>query len=336
MQKLIGGFFGLAKEESTQQSLYEAWHLTNKTFLAFHNARSALYHLLAKLNLSRIWLPSYCCDSLIDACTKQDTYFYPIDKSLDPDLDYLSQRLQAGDAVIVIDYFGRNPSDKFLSWVKKNPQYYWIEDCAQAIAPYELWGDYLIYSPRKICGVADGGILVSNNSQKAFLNIELNEPSNKEFMQAAILRFEDKAQTNNDSWFPIYQRKEAQEKVSLDMMSKESLELLQAIDFEKIKHRRLANYQILQTYLSDISFLGEVNDFIPFGFITASKQCAMLQQALIAKNIFAARYWYPLPKQSNFDDNADDLANRLLMLPCDQRYGENEMHYIIDQIRGSE
>ena len=35
---------------------------------------------------------------------------------------------------------------------------FWIEDCAQALVPDVPWGDWQIFSPRKLFGVADGGV----------------------------------------------------------------------------------------------------------------------------------------------------------------------------------
>ena len=56
-----------------------------------------------------------------------------------------------------------------------------------------------------------------------------------------------------------------------------------------------------------------------------------LRKELIDNKIFVARYW-PNVEMLNGFETEFNMANGIIPLPCDQRYGEREMDRIIDVI----
>lgn len=58
-----------------------------------------------------------------------------------------------------------------------------------------------------------------------------------------------------------------------------------------------------------------------------------LREYLTKNKIYVAKYWPNIGERSGKDNLEADLAEFLLPLPIDQRYGEEEMNYIIETIK---
>jgi hypothetical protein len=58
-----------------------------------------------------------------------------------------------------------------------------------------------------------------------------------------------------------------------------------------------------------------------------------LREYLIKNKIYVAKYWPNVGERSGKDSLEADLTEFLLPLPIDQRYGEEEMNYIIETIK---
>lgn len=58
-----------------------------------------------------------------------------------------------------------------------------------------------------------------------------------------------------------------------------------------------------------------------------------LRQHLIGNKIYVAKYWPNVEEWAGKDSVEADLAEYLIPLPIDQRYGKEEMDYIIDTIK---
>ena len=54
---------------------------------------------------------------------------------------------------------------------------------------------------------------------------------------------------------------------------------------------------------------------------------------IIIRKIFVPTYWRNIIDHFGEDTMEYDWAANVLPLPCDQRYGEEEMRYIADSIR---
>ena len=161
VRKFIGGFFELRVSElAPPDGLFGYWCPPNSEHWLLHNARSALAALLRANRPPRIWLPAYICREVASAVPAHCvTEFYALDDQLLPIASELERRIMPGDYVFAVDYFGRPASMSIDSLVKERPDVGWIQDCAHALdGPERAWGDWQLYSPRKLLGVADGGI----------------------------------------------------------------------------------------------------------------------------------------------------------------------------------
>lgn len=330
MKKKIGGFFGLELDAAMQtQSLLSLWDIPQKSHWSFSNGRSALYALLQHVKPKTCWLPAYSCTSLAEGAAHTNLRFFPLNKNLSPDCDYLKTHIAAGDAVQAIDYFGRNPDAEFIAFCKSRADIHWIEDRSQALLPSKTaWGDYVLYSPRKLLGVPDGGIIVGIT--KKLPDMQYSEGATEaDFIRPSLLRYEDKTEAHNAVWYRANVALEASLAVSQTPMSRISHYILNHVDVQSIITKRKANYAALMQALVSVALLPDDGaDFVPFGFPIRVKDRQKIAATLHQNNIFAAHHWPELPSSQSDFPNEHFLSQQLITLPCDHRYDEVDMQRI--------
>ena len=76
--------------------------------------------------------------------------------------------------------------------------------------------------------------------------------------------------------------------------------------------------------------LGAVD--VPMVYPYYVKNGAELRNRLIENKIFVARYWPNVSEWARMDSIEYSLTLNLLPLPVDQRYGNEEMDYSVDNI----
>ena len=165
MEGIVGGVFALEETpmRPTSHSLLARWTADGRATYLFHNGRSCLRYVVADLRPRRLWLPAYLCPEIEVAVrgTADEVLYSPLVGELHPDTEFLVGELEAGDAVVGINYWGRPAAPSLSGAVGDLPGVTWIEDCAHTLDTGGAhFGDVRIYSPRKVVGVPDGGLLV--------------------------------------------------------------------------------------------------------------------------------------------------------------------------------
>ena len=335
MSSAIGGFLPLRVPvgAAPAESVLSQWTRNGGETWLLHNARSALHALWNKTRPRRVWLPAYVCAEVPAAVPDGvDARYYPLSETLLPRADFLSEQIQDGDHVLAIDYFGRPASPELVSLALARPDVGWVEDCAHALDPPDsTWADWLLYSPRKLIGVPDGGLLVAG--RKALWPLVTSPATDFAFALPSLERFEDRDETDNERWYANYVRQEGAMGVGLQQMSRLSLEVLKASDPNADSRARRSNFRILHQRLREWAFFPQAEiSFVPLGFPVRVKSAATVAKRLFESRIFAARHWRNLPSDPSMFAVEHRLAQELLTLPCDYRYGEPEMHHVADVV----
>jgi hypothetical protein len=331
----VGGFFALHTPSRLTHSLFDLWQLDLRRHIFLGNARSALARFLAHRNARRIWLPAYICESAVEgaAAGASAIDFYPVDEQLNPDSAFLDRRLRRGDYALAVDYFGRTPHARFRRLVAARRDVNWIEDRAQALHTGPVWGDWELFSPRKLLGVPDGGILAGRRKPGLRLPERLAPPRIERMLAAQAARLDDPACRQSGGWFAAYRRSESMQRVEATAMSALSLALLNAAEARTLVRRRAANWRVLHALLREVAAFGRPPGPAPLGFVLRARDAARLQERLIARGVFAQRHWARLPSPRRSFPEAHRLASELITLPCDQRYGEREMRAVARVVR---
>ncbi len=313
-----------------KDSLWATWVAGFRHVGAYGSARSALAAVLEFRGIDRVWLPAYCCPALADAGRVCEILWYGVDAQLNPDLDHLASTVRRGDAVLAIDYFGRAPAPGLAALAANRPDVLWIEDRAQALAPTgPAWADLMLYSPRKLVGVAEGGLLVGNSALPQPEGLPVYRSG-----EAQIARAADPEGLRPESWFPLFRAQEAAFRVDDSPMDDATRTLLDRIPAPFIAARRRANAALLATHLQDLALWPGIKlDFAPLAFPIRVPDSAGLAAWLAASGIYCARHWPDLPSDPARFPLAHRLAGQLLSLPCDQRYDAADMRRIVDAVR---
>ena len=326
----IGGFFELHEADGASggASVLEAW-AGHRAYVAFVSARSAFAGLARHFPAASIWLPAYSCTDLLDGLDMARVKFYTLRDGFQPDLDVLGSLARSGDLVLVTAYFGQAATAATRSFAARRPDLWTVEDCAQALDPGAPWSHWRLFSPRKLFGVADGGILVASD-QGSFLPAP-ERPSDAVGLWAApLLRHADPDGLNNAAWHAANQLKERSMTASPEAISERSLDLLSRTSLQSLRAPRLRNWQILDQRLRAWSALPSRLTSPPLGYVirVPSGRRQPLLEKLHAERIFAAVHWAEIAGPAHGFPLEQQWSRELVTLPCDHRYGETEMDRI--------
>ncbi len=295
----------------------------------YRTARAALAALLRHRGTRRLWLPAYGCDALAQGAGDCEIAWYGVDQRLEINIDDLGL-VHTGDAVLIVDYFGRSPGPDVLDFAARRDVLV-IEDRAHAIAPDGLqYGEVVLYSPRKLFGVGDGGILVGPD-----LPASVRQDRDDSLWISNDLRRADPDGHNPSPWYDAFKTREGAFDASPQAIDPRTLESLSWIDVEPEIAARKANWQILATGLETYALWRKSTvDFTPLAYPLDVQDAGALSAALAAQRIWCARHWADLPSPKIFTD-AHDLTGKLLSLPLDGRYDAQDMRRIVDAVKAA-
>lgn len=335
--RIIGSVLPLELRLAVVESSVAArWQEDARCWHAFQNARSALVHLIRSKRPEVVWLPAFICSQLAVAISSAVSHlrYFPITGDLSPAVEPLAADLAAGDLVLAVDYFGRPPSADFRALVRRRPDVIWVEDRCQALATgSEPWGDWLLYSPRKLLGVADGGILVGVTDSVAPACSD-HDSDAVELFRPVLLRFE--GEESNDAWYPAYREAEDRMGVTTRPMSRLSAAILSSLDADEIATRRRQNFARLAQSLSEFGLFADANpNWVPLGFPLRLPERDRVAQRLASARMFCARHWAELPSDPDRFRFEHQLARQILTLPCDHRYGPAEMDRLVRAVQSA-
>jgi dTDP-4-amino-4,6-dideoxygalactose transaminase len=315
----IGGVAPAVVPGPVAESLWDRWTGGWAHAAAFSTARSALAALLRRQQPRRLWLPAYVCQTVLDGAAGVPVSWYAVDGRLQVDLGQVG----AGDAVLVVNYFGRS------ALAERRPDLFVIEDRAQALDPDQPpFGDVLLYSPRKLFGVGDGGLLVSNQALPT-----PDAPGDDALWTANDARARDPDGLGPGAWRPAFIAREAGFEPDGRAMSGRTLAALQGLDWRPEAAARRANWAVLAASLPDLALWPDREAaFAPLAFPILVEDATAMGAWLADRRIWAPRHWAEIPSPASFAE-AHDLARRCLSLPLDGRYGAEDMARIVEAVR---
>lgn len=318
--KPIGGYFELADREECRDYPHPNGILLN-------TGRNALEFILQSVGrVKKVYLPYYTCEVVLEPLRRLGIpwQFYHINEKLE-----LSEqlRIEQDEYLIINNYFGIK--DQYVSQMAAIYGDKLIVDCAQAFFAHVLDGIKCFYSARKFVGVSDGGVAYPFNSNFSVEGLE--EDNSSIHSDHLILRKEKGAEAG----FATY--REDEEKLNNQNMRKMSSfteDVLLHIDYVNVIERRRKNYKLLESKLSAINLLelpGVESFTCPMAYPLMVKNGIALRKRLIENKIFVPRFW---PNENIADEtiNGIILSEGILPIPCDHRYGIEDMDRIMKLI----
>lgn len=329
----IGGFFELHEPDgcSADLSILEFW-TNRRPYAAYVNARSAFAALVHGFPEATVWLPAFICPDLIHPSYKDRVRFFGMHHVIEPDLAIVAAKAKPGDIVLIAAFFGYPVSRDTRDFVAQHRELRFVEDRAQTIdAGPECGANWVLYSPRKLLGVADGGLLVARDSD-ALLPQPTSRPDSGSLWSAPLLRYEDPTGQDNVSWYMANQQREGGMVAGHDTITRLSLSILSHTSLESLAAPRLRNWRRLDERLRGLSAVPDASSPAPFGYLLQleSTRRDVVLTALHAARIFAAVHWRKIPAPASQFPREARWSQELMTLPCDQRYDVSAMDRIAD------
>lgn len=331
----IGGVFGLEPLGS-----HKPWAAPDGLQTRLCNGRSGIAVALARVRPERVVIPMHVCRSawqpVLDAGC--DLEFVPVDEQLRPSLGRV--RLTSSTLVHLVDVFGRPSSDRLLEPARDAGATV-LRDAAMTLWPASPEADLVVFSPRKLVGVVDGGVLVDRREQAA-ADVRAEsalEPAPQAWFALAQLaargrRAFDRGEDGGD-WFAAFQRAEVAAPTGRHAMSRGTQDALDGgLDLVAAAHARQANHDVLATALEDLAlFPSRPDGVVPSHFPILVEDRDAVRRGLIDDRIWPPIHWELAGEAASCDAAAARRAAAMLSLPLDQRYGAEDMERIAATVR---
>lgn len=317
----IGGYFELAE--------YEEGVFPHQDGILLNTGRNALEYILRSISVvNGIYLPYYTCEVVLEPLKKLHIpwVFYHINARFEIDDDINPKE---GEYIIANNYYGIK--DTYILQLAEKYGEHLIVDCAQALFAKPLLGIKTFYSTRKYVGVADGGVAYLGNVPDGRVQV-----SEIECTVDHDNHLYKRKELGAEAGFADYQENETKlDNQPIRWMSNTTKRILDHINYDKVVEKRRNNFQYLNEALSEKNFLvlSSIDSFacpMVYPFVTRINR--NLRKELIENKVFVAKYWPNVHQLNNFEMEYD-MATRIVPIPCDQRYGEEEMKRIIQLIR---
>lgn len=290
--------------------------------IRLNSGRHCLEYLLKARKIKKIYLPYFLCASLRKVCEKCNVGYelYHIDENFNPLLNEICN----DSFVYIVNYYGQKSEADVLNFKEKYKNI--IVDNAQAFFSKPVSGVDTLYTCRKYFGVADGGYLYTDSVLAESLETDISYPR----MEFVLGRYELDAST-------FYKQASDNNKIfeneDLKLMSKLTRNLLKGIDYNIAISKRNENFLFLYNNFKDINKLDLVIPDGAFMYPLYIKNGMEIKKKLAREKIYIPTLWpdvFDLCKKGSIEY---DLAENILPLPVDQRYGTENMEYIVESIK---
>ena len=307
MHKEIGGYLEL--ERFTGPMLHEK-------ALALSSGRACLSYLIEQRGIRKIALPDFNCDVVEAVCRAHgvDIRFYPVGADLRP----RALQTEEDEWFYLVNFYGQLTADELQNITARVPRL--IVDNAQAYFDLPMKGVDTLYTCRKFLGVPDGGFVYTDAPAR-----ELPADESRERMGFVLGRFERPA----GEYFAAAAKNNDELSMEPKRMSALTENLLHAVDYERVKRIRTENFRRLHEGLGGQNLLNLRLTEGAYAYPLMLPEGQTIRRKLIEQKIFVPMLWPNVPEQQPAESDACRLAREILPLPCDQRYGTEEMDFII-------
>lgn len=309
----IGGYFEL--------ELQHVGNIPHAEGLFLNSGKNAIEYILLALKPKKVYIPYFTCDVVLEPFNKHNIpyQFYHINESLELAEDII---LDEDEFLLVNNYYGIK--DNYIQQLVDRFQDHLIVDNAQALYAEET--KHCFYSPRKFVGIPDSGIVITDG----LFEKELETDCSYDRCSHHLKRYDLGSSAGYDDF------RDNSRKLLMQPILKTSaltMRLLDSIDFEDVKAKRLKNFKVLHNAFGSTNELSIslAPSSVPMVYPYLCKDDS-LRAKLISEQVFVATYWPNVFDWCEENDIEYKFAKYILPLPCDQRYGEEDMERIIHTI----
>ncbi|MTD30753.1 hypothetical protein [Planomicrobium sp. YIM 101495] len=308
--KEIGGYFGMETFDGKEY---------HGDLIRLNTGRNALHYLMQAKRIRKLYIPAYICDVVLDMLVKYGHAFeyYGVHADFTPRFE---GTLGEGEFLYVVNYYGQLSDQDVVALKARYGRV--ILDNTHAFFQQSLAGIDTIYSCRKFFGVPDGAYLATDT--------ELGEPLQQDKSGARMGYLLGRFEEGASAYYGNYvETGNALADEPLKRMSKLTQNLLQAVDYAEVCRRRNENYVYLAGELGGANGLQPVVPDGPFAYPFYAENGVALRKLLAAQGIYVPTLWPNVLEDAAGGSLEFRYAANILPLPCDQRYGVEEMRRMV-------
>lgn len=286
-----------------------------------NSARNALLYILKARKISKLNIPFFLCDAVSSVLEREGIPFsrYHVGADFLPDPAFHPEE---DSVTYLVNYYGTLSNERILELQCRYGSV--IVDNVQAFFQHPADGVDTVYSCRKFFGVPDGGYAVTS----ARLECPLAEEPAMQRMEHLLGRFET---GGAGDYYTAFQRSESlHDDAPLRAMSRITRNLLRAVDYDRVRARREENCMMLSDLLQHANPLSYSVPVGPYAYPFYAEHGPEIRKKLAREGIFIPTLWPNVLEIGNETERR--LAENILPLPCDQRYGAEQMHRLADRV----
>lgn len=293
--------------------------------------------ILKTRKIQRVYMPGWCCDSMIAPFVAHDIQINLYDISFDDGLKCHTDITDDTDVFYVTNYFGYK-NTLSIETVKKFKEqgsiilYDRTHSFLMEDDPYLALADYSFASIRKWMGVVAGAVVngVKDCQLKPYPHLGCKEQA----MRMKKVFMEGDNSIDKQAFLKLYGEfghylVEDYQNYEMDDLS---YTLYKKEDFAAMRRKRRENAKYLHENLKGVRFIGELTDkvvplFVPVFFETTEQRDAV-RKRLIEEQIYCPIHW-PKSQLVNSKMQVNRIFDTELSLICDQRYTTKDMARIV-------
>lgn len=307
-----------------------------KSTLFFLSGRVALYYILSnvkeKHSITKAWLPSWCCDSMIKPFLDNDfeVEFY----SVYYDGNGIVQEIpQNAELILVLDYFGFCSDNDFSDY----PGIVIRDLTHTAFCKSYDDADYYFGSVRKWCGIWTGGFAWGECLNTDY--VILSQP-NQEYIELRKTSMEKKqkyiegSEKCKDFLSTFAQAEEILDELSVvKIASDRDIRMMNHIDADLIRKTRRENAEVLLNEIGEVAIFDVLKEndcplFVPISVENRD----VIRKELISNSIYCPVHW-PVSDLHRLNDKTKRIYENEISLICDQRYTVEDMKRIVEIVK---
>ncbi|SNC67745.1 hypothetical protein SAMN06265337_2055 [Hymenobacter gelipurpurascens] len=317
----IGGFFEIELPIGPVSPHARAW-------AALASGRACLAVLAGQLRPSRVWVPFYICDSVLQALEQaQVPYsFYALTEELELEAPV---ELSDGEYILYVNYFGLKTT--YTATLARRYGARLLLDLTQAFFEEPAPGVWGFNSARKFFGVPDGAYLYAPAPMPP-----VTLPSNQAI---SLTHLVERQAGHQAAAYAAYSQYEEQLSYAPQGMSAVSQSWLSWLDYASIARKRQANYALYRQLLAPVLQSGVAREWlpleagsIPFCYPLRLTRPVADRSQLFEHQIFVPWLWPEMRQRPGAFVREKTFVDGVLALPLDHRSGPAELSRVAEQV----
>lgn len=300
-------------------------HEYHEGALRFNSARYAIEYVAVVKGFRNVYVPTFLCDSVAGTLCAAGVQIitYPISKEWIPIMEF---PVSEDEAIVIVNYFGQLDNEIIAAMCERYHNV--IVDNIQSFFQRPVAGASTVYSCRKYFGVPDGAYLYTDADLGGY------EQLPQDYSAERILFLSGRYEYGAQAFYSASQENEnVIDHAGPCKMSAFTQNLLRAVDYEQCISTRKENVDYLDHHLRQYNLIKVKNHAGLFMYPLLQSGCKDLRTRLIEQGIFVPKLWPGLSKPVSQESKEACLAENIIWLPIDQRYGTDDMDYIVTNIK---